>query len=63
MKFQMNGHVYARFYILTNGIHLQWSCFVHPIHVPQGEMKNFFTKMQKDSCKDVERAFGILQAW
>ena len=62
MTFQVNGHMYPKFYLLTDGIYPPWSCFVRPIHQPQGEMKKHFTKMQEGVRKDVERAFGILQA-
>ena len=62
MNFEVNGHTYPRFYLLTDGIYPQWSCFLQPIHLPQGEKKKHFTKMQEAVRKDVERAFGILQA-
>ena len=61
ITFEVNGHTYPRYYLLTNGIYPQWSCFVHPIHVPQGEMKKHYTKMQEGARKDVKHAFGILQ--
>ena len=35
MTFEVNGHVYPRYYLLTNGIYLQWFCFLHSIHVPK----------------------------
>jgi hypothetical protein len=62
MTFEVNGHVYDRYYLLTDGIYPQWSCFVQPIHEPHGEKKEHFTKMQSAARKDVERAFGVLQA-
>ena len=34
MTFQVNGHTYPQFYLLTDGIYPPWSCFVHPIHIP-----------------------------
>jgi hypothetical protein len=34
MTFEVNGHVYNRYYLLTDGIYPQWSCFVQPIHQP-----------------------------
>ena len=36
--------------------------FLQPIHEPQGEKRQHFTKMQTGARKDVERAFGCLQA-
>jgi hypothetical protein len=62
MQFQINGHTYNRYYLLADGIYPQWSCFVQPIHAPQGEKKEHFTKLQSALRKDVERAFGVLQA-
>jgi hypothetical protein len=62
MTFQVNGHVYSRYYLLTDGIYPQWSCFLQPIHEPQGEKKEHYTKMQSAPRKDVEPAFGVLQA-
>ena len=62
ITFEVNGHTYPRYYLLTDGIYPQWSFFVHPIHVPQGEIKKHYTKMQKGARKDVKHAFGILQA-
>jgi hypothetical protein len=62
MTFEVNGHVYNRYYLLTDGIYPQWSCFLQPIHEPQGEKKEHYTKMQSGARKDVERAFGVLQA-
>ena len=62
LSFQVNGHVYPRFYLLADGIYPPWACFVQPIHEPIGEMKEHFTKCQEGARKDVERAFGVLQA-
>ena len=62
ISFEVNGHVYPRYYLLTDGIYRTWTCFVQPIHNHVGEMKEHFAKCQEDSRKDVERAFGVLQA-
>jgi hypothetical protein len=62
MQFTVNGNVYNRYYLLADGIYPQWSCFVQPIHVPHGEKQEHFTKMQSALRKDVEHAFGVLQA-
>jgi hypothetical protein len=34
LSFEVNGHRYNRYYLLTNGIYPQWSCFLQPIHAP-----------------------------
>jgi hypothetical protein len=62
MHFTVNGNVYNRYYLLVDGIYPQWSCFVQPIHAPQGEKLEHYTKMQSALQKDVERVFGVLQA-
>jgi hypothetical protein len=62
MSFQVNDHVYPRYYLLTYGIYPQWSCFLQPIHEAQGEKLQHYTKVQEGARKDVERAFGVLQA-
>jgi hypothetical protein len=62
MQFIVNGNVYNRYYLLADGIYPQWSCFVQPISAPQGEKREHFTKVQSALRKDVERAFGVLQA-
>jgi hypothetical protein len=50
-------------YYLANGIDPSWSTFVKTIHVPQGNKRFFFfAKTQESTRKDVERAFGVLQA-
>jgi hypothetical protein len=61
-RFTVNDNVYNRYYLLADGIYPQWSCFVQPIHAPQGEKRENFTKMQSALRKDVERTFGVLQA-
>ena len=62
ISFEVNRHVYPRYYLLTDGIYPAWACFVQPIHEHVGEMKEHFAKCQEGARKDVERAFGVLQA-
>jgi hypothetical protein len=45
IRFEVNGRQYSKYYLLTDGIYLPWSCFMQPIHFPQGKKKEFFTKM------------------
>ena len=61
MHFLINDCVYDRYYLLTDGIYSEWSCFVQTIYLPPDE-KRVFSKRQEAVHKDVERAFGILQA-
>jgi hypothetical protein len=62
LTFTVNGNVYPRFYLLTDGIYPKWSCFVQSIHEPQGEKRKHFAEVQEATRKDIERCFGVLQA-
>jgi hypothetical protein len=62
LKISMNGSMYPRYYLLVDGIYPRWSCFMQMIHEPQDEKRSRFAMMQEATCKDVERAFGVLQS-
>lgn len=62
MHFVVNGCDYDRYYLLTDGIYPEWSCFVQSIHLPQDEKRIHFAERQEAVRKDVERCFGVLQA-
>ena len=49
-------------YYLADGIYPNRSTFVKTIPCPQGLKKKHFAKAQESARKDVERAFGVLQA-
>ena len=49
-------------YYLVDGIYPQWATFVKTITNYQGYKKKYFAKAQEAVRKDVERAFGVLQA-
>ena len=49
-------------YYLADGIYPQWSTFVKTIPAPQGNKRKLFARKQEGARKDVERAFGVLQA-
>ena len=51
-----------RGYYLTDGIYPKWVTFIQSIRLPQGEKNSLFAKTQEAVRKDVERAFGVLQA-
>ena len=47
---------------MTDGIYPEWKTFVKTIPRPQNEKRKLFSKYQESQRKDVERAFGVLQA-
>ena len=49
-------------YYLADGIYPQWSAFVKTISAPLEAKKKHFARVQETCRKDVECAFGILQA-
>ena len=58
----VNGHPYKLAYYLTDGIYPKWSTFIQSITLPQTPKQELFAKVQEATRKDVERAFGVLQA-
>ena len=61
-SYTVNGSEYNFVYWLTDGIYPEWKCFVKTIAAPIGEIEKNFSKAQAALRKDVERAFGVLQA-
>ncbi|XP_050278083.1 uncharacterized protein LOC126719591 [Quercus robur] len=49
-------------YYLADGIYPKWETFVKTIPSPQGHKRKLFAATQEACKKDVERAFGVLQA-
>ena len=49
-------------YYLADGIYPKWQTFVKPLKKPEGKKNLDFHNAQAAARKDVERAFGILQA-
>ncbi|XP_021773292.1 putative nuclease HARBI1 [Chenopodium quinoa] len=62
VNFVVNGHHYTNGYYLTDGIYPRWASFVKSITSPQTRQDRLFAKHQEAARKDVERAFGVLQA-
>ena len=62
VNFRVNGHDYDMGYYLADGIYPQWPAFVKSVRQPMEEKKRHFCKVQEGARKEIERAFGVLQA-
>nr|ASR75324.1 Harbinger transposon protein [Oryza rufipogon] len=62
LEFMVNGKKYIMGYYLADGIYPSWATFVKTISNPQDNKRIHYTKVQDGVRKDVERAFGVLQA-
>ncbi|KAJ9556282.1 hypothetical protein OSB04_010896 [Centaurea solstitialis] len=62
VSYVVNGYEYDRAYYLTDGIYPSWAAFVKSITSPQLQKHKLFAQVQESCRKDVERAFGVLQA-
>ena len=62
VNFYVNGNPYHLAYYLTDGIYPKCATFIQSIRLPQSEKHSLFAKTQEAIRKDVERAFGVLQA-
>ncbi|XP_018466154.2 uncharacterized protein LOC108837624 [Raphanus sativus] len=62
VNFSVNGNPYSMAYYLTDGIYPKWATFIQSISLPQGPKAALFAHFQEATRKDVERAFGVLQA-
>ncbi|XP_004305713.1 PREDICTED: uncharacterized protein LOC101296794 [Fragaria vesca subsp. vesca] len=62
VKYNVGDRQYGQCYYLVYGIYPKWGTFVKAIRNPITPQQAHFTKMQESFRKDVERAFGILQA-
>ncbi|KAE9166631.1 hypothetical protein PF002_g31064 [Phytophthora fragariae] len=62
VEYKLNDKTYSMTYCLADGIYPDWPVFIKPLHQPLGNKQKYFTKRQEACRKDVERAFGVLQA-
>lgn len=62
VQFMVNGNEYKLGYYLADGIYPEWAAFVKTIPLPQSPEHKLFAQHQEGARKDVERAFGVLQA-
>ncbi|CAN7026847.1 unnamed protein product [Brassica oleracea var. botrytis] len=56
------GFVLVGCFLNLTGSYPKWSTFIQSISLPQGPKAELFAKCQEATRKDVERAFGVLQA-
>ncbi|XP_047331299.1 uncharacterized protein LOC124934845 [Impatiens glandulifera] len=62
VRYSINGHNYTMGYYLADGIYPKWATFVKSISLPPNPKLQYFATKQEVARKDVERAFGVLQA-
>ncbi|TVU25793.1 hypothetical protein EJB05_28302 [Eragrostis curvula] len=61
IQFTVNGRTYDMRYYLADGIYPEWPAFVKSVRHPMERKTEHFAAMQEGACKDIERAFGVLQ--
>lgn len=61
-NYVVDGRNFDVGYYLADGIYPSWKTLVKAIRRPRGEQERYFVRMQESYRKDVERAFGVLQA-
>ncbi|CAL5441083.1 unnamed protein product [Camellia sinensis] len=61
-NYTINNHAYTMGYYLADGIYPRWAMIVKTISQPQGAKRQLFARIQEACRKDVEKAFGVLQA-
>ncbi|XP_047979149.1 uncharacterized protein LOC125221063 [Salvia hispanica] len=62
ISFVANGNQHDMGYYLAGGIYPRWPVFVKTIRCPTDPKKIYFAQQQEAARKNVERAFGMLQA-
>jgi len=62
VNYFVNQRPYNMAYYLADGIYPSYPTFVKSIRLPQSEPDKLFAKHQEGCRKDIERAFGVLQA-
>ena len=62
VHFTVNGRTYDMGYYLADGIYPDWPAFVKSVRHPMERKTQRFAAVQEGARKDIERAFGVLQA-
>lgn len=61
-NYVVNGHTYNMGYYLSDGIYPKWATLIQTISQPINAKQKYFAEAQEAARKDMERAFGVLQA-
>jgi hypothetical protein len=61
-NYKVMNNEYTMGYYLADGIYPDWATFVKSVKDPQDRIEAEFAKAQEAARKDIERAFGVLQA-
>ena len=62
VPYTVGPQAFNQMYILVDGIYPRYTRFVHSIKIPGTRDEEKFSKWQEACRKDIERAFGVLQA-
>ncbi|XP_073152014.1 uncharacterized protein [Henckelia pumila] len=62
VQFEVNGNEYNMRYYLVDDIYSSWAAFGKTIPRPLSQKHKIFARYQEGVRKDIERAFGVLQA-
>ena len=62
VHYSINGRDYTMRYYIADSIYPKWATFMKTISAPQGQKYKLFAATQEACRKDVECAFGVLQA-
>lgn len=62
VQFELNGNKYSHGYYLADGIYPSWPVLIKTISNPQDAASKYFSHLQEAAQKDIECAFGVLQA-
>ena len=62
VHFTVNGNAYNMGYYLADGIYPDWPAFLKTVRHPMTNKDCRFSQVQEGARKDIERAFGVLQA-
>jgi Plant transposon protein len=61
VPFQIHNESFDKMYILIDGIYPKYAQFVQGLTSPVGIKQKKYTGWQEACCKDIERAFALLQ--